>query len=140
MIAQEAAMTSAIDDEWWTTEIVCAHLKLSKRALWDLRAHPTKAFPVAIKPGGKINLFRAAEVRAWMSARARPGGRSEPQAATSLEVSLPTTEHLGPNIDEAGDRPVPLAVHEAAPAPEKMKRSPRTAPRHAKDARQLDLF
>jgi hypothetical protein len=101
MIALEAAMTSAIDDEWWTTAMVCAHLKLSKRALWDLRAHPTKAFPVAIKPGGKINLFRAAEVRAWMAARARPGGSSEPQAGASVEVSLPTTERFAPSISNA---------------------------------------
>jgi hypothetical protein len=133
-------MTSAIDDAWWTTELVCAHLKLSKRALWDLRAHPTKAFSVAIKPGGTINLFRAAEVRAWMAEMARPSGRSESQAVTPLEMSLPKTERLATSINNAEDQPAPLASPAAAPAPEKMKRSPRNAPRHAKDAGQLELF
>jgi predicted DNA-binding transcriptional regulator AlpA len=134
MIALEAAMTSAIDDEWWTTEMVCAHLKLSKRALWDLRAHPTKAFPVAIKPGGKINLFRAAEVRAWMETRARPGGISAPEEATPNVAPAQTTE---PEVAHA-DQPATVEISGSAPA--FAKRSPRTAPRHTKDERQLDLI
>jgi predicted DNA-binding transcriptional regulator AlpA len=83
-MALEAAMALATDDEWWTTDRVCAHLKLSKRALWDLRAHPTKAFPAAIKPGGKINLFRADDVRAWMAAHAQG-------SAMAVEPSLPSS-------------------------------------------------
>ncbi len=134
-------MTSAIDDEWWTTEMVCAHLKLSKRALWDLRAHPTKAFPVAIKPGGKINLFRAADVRAWLAARARLGGSSEPQAVASPDVSSSKPERFEALIGhEIGTQSAPIPSPSSAPAAEKLKRSPRTTPRHAKDARQLDLF
>ncbi len=127
-------MTSAIDDEWWTTEMVCAHLKLSKRALWDLRAHPAKAFPVAIKPGGKINLFRAAEVRAWMSARARPGGSSAPEEATPNAAPAETTEPAVAHADQ------PASVEVSACAPAFVKRQLRNAPRHTKDARQLDLF
>jgi predicted DNA-binding transcriptional regulator AlpA len=128
MIALEAAMTSAIDEEWWTTEMVCAHLKLSKRALWDLRAHPTKAFPVAIKPGGKINLFRAAEVRAWMAAGARPGG------ALPKLVPTQTTEPAVAHADQ------PAAAETSSSAPAVAKRQSRSASRSIKDARQLDLF
>ncbi len=127
-------MTSAIDDEWWTTEIVCAHLKLSKRALWDLRAHPTKAFPVAIKPGGKINLFRAADVRAWMAARARPGGSSEPEEATPNVAPAQTAEPAVAHADQ------PAAAETSSSAPAVAKRQSRRASRSIKDARQLDLF
>ncbi len=134
-------MTSAIDDEWWTTEMVCSHLKLSKRALWDLRAHPTKAFPVAIKPGGKINLFRAAEVRAWMEERARLGNGSALQAAELEEVPTSKSQCLASGSKHsAEDQCGPLTTPAAVPTPAKMKRSPRNALRHAKDARQLDLF
>jgi predicted DNA-binding transcriptional regulator AlpA len=134
MIAREAAMSSAIDDEWWTTEMVCAHLKLSKRALWDLRAHPTKAFPVAIKPGGKINLFRAAEVRAWMETRARPGSSAVPEHATPDVAPAQTTEPTVAHADQ------PAAAEKSASAPTLAKRQPRSASRSIQDARQLDLF
>jgi hypothetical protein len=134
MMMLEAAMTSAIDDEWWTTEMVCAHLKLSKRALWDLRAHPTKAFPVGIKPGGKINLFRAAEVRAWMAARARPGGSSAPEEATPNVAPAQTTEPRVAHADQ------PATVEKSASAPAFAKRQSRNGSRSIEDARQLDLF
>lgn len=64
-----APKLSPLDDEWWTTAMVCAYLKLGKRALWDIRCNPSKGFPMALKPGGKVNLFRALDVRAWLENR-----------------------------------------------------------------------
>lgn len=58
-----------LDDEWWTTAMVCSYLKLKRRALWDIRRDPDKAFPAAVKPGGKVNLFRAEDVRVWVAKR-----------------------------------------------------------------------
>lgn len=143
-MALEAAMAMATDEEWWTTDRVCAHLKLSKRALWDLRAHPTKAFPVAIKPGGKINLFRADEVRAWLAAR-RPANAAEPAAVNSEGVEAMEDTPSSTQM-EKGAKP------EAAQAPETgsemakivrseaVKPQPRKARPLAKNPLQLDLF
>jgi hypothetical protein len=36
-----------LDNEWWTTAMVCSYLKLKRRALWDIRRDPGKAFPAA---------------------------------------------------------------------------------------------
>jgi hypothetical protein len=89
---------------------------------------------VASKPGGKINLFRAAEVRAWMETRARPGGALPPSATMPNAASTQTTEPAVAHADQ------PATVEISGSAPAFAKRSPRTTPRHAKDARQLDLF
>jgi predicted DNA-binding transcriptional regulator AlpA len=74
-------MLNPINDEWWTLAMVCAYLKLGRRALWDIRRDETGQFPVPIKPGGKICLFCAEEVRRWALSR-RPGP-SAPAAAAA---------------------------------------------------------
>lgn len=137
-------MGLATDDEWWTTDRVCAHLKLSKRALWDLRVHPTKAFPAAIKPGGKINLFRADEVRAWLAAR-RPANAAElaPINSEVVEPTVQTPEQL-PVREIAKPEPAkaPATVSEPAKTVryETTKPEQRKARPVAKDPHQLDLF
>lgn len=137
-------MALATDDEWWTTDRVCAHLKLSKRALWDLRVHPTKAFPVAVKPGGKINLFRAEEVRAWLAAR-RPANAVE---------AMPINDHVVERTRQTSEQPPAKAITkpESAQAPatvgetatnvrsETLKPQPRKARPVTPDPLQLDLF
>ena len=44
-----------LDDEWWTTAMVCSYLKLKRRALWDIRRDPAKAFPAAVKRNRPID-------------------------------------------------------------------------------------
>jgi hypothetical protein len=75
------SMLNPINDEWWTLAMVCAYLKLGRRALWDIRRDETKQFPVPIKPGGKICLFCAEEVRGW--ALSRRAGPVAPAAAAT---------------------------------------------------------
>jgi predicted DNA-binding transcriptional regulator AlpA len=129
----------ATDDEWWTTDRVCAHLKLSKRALWDLRAHPTKAFPVAVKPGGKINLFRADEVRAWMAAHARGSAMAKPSLPSSPPpATSPVTEPSLTNASldfAAAARAQSARQHEAAAQPHNPAKKSK-----AYDTNQLTLF
>ncbi len=133
-------MAKPIDDEWWTTEMVCAHLKLSKRALWDIRNAPSKGFPLAIKPGGKVNLFRAADVRAWMAARAQVGVR----ALKAPPVVL-TLEHTAPAPTPEPAREVeaivpPEAEPQQSPVTEKTRSRKNATKRKAADLDQLSLF
>jgi len=111
--------------------MVCSYLKLKRRALWDIRRDPTKAFPAAVKPGGKVNLFRAEDVRIWVAKR-RP---------TALPAPSPVTP-------PAGAKPIvakPPAEVPAAPAPVVTTvvaiRKPVQRKRAAvSDERQLGLF
>ena len=116
-----------LDDEWWTTAMVCSYLKLKRRALWDIRRDPAKAFPAAVKPGGKVNLFRAEDVRVWVAKR-RPSHLPAPQPATIP----PTTQQMTPKKQQTM---VPVVVKlEPAKKPGQRKRAP------ASDERQLGLF
>jgi predicted DNA-binding transcriptional regulator AlpA len=117
-----------LDDEWWTTAMVCSYLKLKRRALWDIRRDAAKAFPSAIKPGGKVNLFRAEDVRLWVAKR-RPSclpsqqlGATRPPAKAEVVTKPP-----------------------AAPAPRTQTVAPIKKPAQRKrvtvsDERQLGLF
>lgn len=116
-----------LDDEWWTTAMVCSYLKLKRRALWDIRRDPLKAFPAAVKPGGKVNLFRAEDVRVWVAKR-RPSHLPAPQPATIPPTTQQTTPRKHPTT-------APVVVKlEPAKKPVQRKRAP------ASDERQLGLF
>ena len=120
-----------IDDEWWTTAMVCAHLKLGKRALWDIRRDPVKRFPEAIKPGGKVNLFRASDVRGWMDRRFAAASKSTDGLAAPEIVDTATPIALART-----DQPEPAHVADlAAPA-----RRRRKGVNGGIDVRQLELF
>lgn len=116
-----------LDDEWWTTAMVCSYLKLKRRALWDIRRDPAKAFPAAVKPGGKVNLFRAEDVRVWVTKR-RPSYLPAPQLTTAPPTPPPQVAKQQAKI--------PSIVAAPAPAikPVQRKRVP------AADERQLGLF
>lgn len=144
-------MSKPIDDEWWTTDMVCAHLKLSKRALWDIRNAPAKAFPLAIKPGGKVNLFRAADVRAWMAGRTQIGVRAAkalieaPPAQAPVIAPTPTTQPAKATVmtepatrDPEPPSPTPAPI-EASVAPAKKSRRRGKGQKEA-DPDQLPLF
>ena len=107
--------------------MVCSYLKLKRRALWDIRRDPTKAFPAAVKPGGKVNLFRAEDVRVWVAKR-RPSNLPPPQ----LAVAPPAKPHV---VAKPAVKVAPIVVtNEPASKPVQRKRAP------AQDERQLGLF
>lgn len=114
-----------LDDEWWTTAMVCSYLKLKRRALWDIRRDPEKAFPVAVKPGGKVNLFRAEDVRVWVAKR-RPSPLPSPQPAPPAKPQLVSK----PEVKVA---PILVVV-------EPSKKQPQRKRQMASDERQLGLF
>jgi hypothetical protein len=115
-----------LDDEWWTTAMVCNYLKLKRRALWDIRRDPAKAFPVAVKPGGKVNLFRAEDVRLWVAKR-RPS--SLPPPAVSRGPAKPVTMRK--------PEPIPVAIEVTLdPIKKPVQRKRQTF----SDERQLGLF
>lgn len=120
-----------IDDEWWTTAMVCAHLKLGKRALWDIRRDSVKRFPEAIKPGGKVNLFRASDVRGWMDRRFAAASKPTDGIAAPEIVDTATPITLA-----RANQPKPAHVADlAAPA-----RRRRKGVNGGIDVRQLELF
>ncbi len=116
-----------LDDEWWTTAMVCSYLKLKRRALWDIRRDPDKAFPAAVKPGGKVNLFRAEDVRVWVAKR-RPSHLPPPQPAVAPPVKLQVIAK--PEVKVA-----PIVVVATLP-----KRQPQRKRQQPSDERQLGLF
>ena len=52
-------------DEWWTTRMTCAFLKISRKTLWERRRDPTLNFPQPVQLGGTRNLYRASAIRDW---------------------------------------------------------------------------
>jgi hypothetical protein len=116
-----------LDDEWWTTAMVCSYLKLKRRALWDIRRDPGKAFPAAVKPGGKVNLFRAEDVRVWVAKR-RPSHLPPPQPMSAQ----PTKPQVAPKLEA---KVAPIAVT-SEPAKKPLQRKRATV----SDDRQLGLF
>lgn len=57
-------------DEWWTTQMVCAFLKVSRKTLWERRRNTALAFPRPVNLGGSRNVYRASAVRAWAESKA----------------------------------------------------------------------
>lgn len=121
-----------LDDEWWTTAMVCSYLKLKRRALWDIRRDPAKAFPSAVKPGGKVNLFRAEDVRVWVAKR-RPSQLPPPQPAQQQPALVPPAKPQV--VVTAQAKVVPIAVTVAPP-----KKQVQRKKQPVSDERQLGLF
>jgi predicted DNA-binding transcriptional regulator AlpA len=67
--AQPKAMiaTGWENDEWWTTAMVCAYLKLGRKAIWERTRNPKVGFPKPTHFGSCRHRWRAGEVRAWAS-------------------------------------------------------------------------
>jgi predicted DNA-binding transcriptional regulator AlpA len=53
------------NDEWWTTAMVCAYLKLGRKAIWERTRNPTIAFPQPTHFGSCRHRWRAGEVKVW---------------------------------------------------------------------------
>jgi len=54
-----------VSDEWWTTRMVCAFLKISRKTLWERRRNASLDFPRPVNLGGSRNVYRASAIRAW---------------------------------------------------------------------------
>lgn len=52
-------------EEWWTTKMVCAFLKISRKTLWERRRAKDLNFPQPKLMGGARNLYRASAIREW---------------------------------------------------------------------------
>lgn len=52
-------------DEWWTTRMTCAFLKISRKTLWERRKDQSLGFPQPVQLGGARNLYRASAIRSW---------------------------------------------------------------------------
>lgn len=61
-------------DEWWTTRMTCAFLKISRKTLWERRKDESLGFPQPVQLGGARNLYRASAVRNWAEAMAQEQG------------------------------------------------------------------
>lgn len=63
-------------DEWWTTRMTCAFLKISRKTLWERRRDQSLNFPEPVQLGGSRNLYRASAIRSWADkiAAAKEGG------------------------------------------------------------------
>ena len=57
------------NDEWWTTAMVCAYLKLGRKAIWERTRNPTIGFPQPTHFGSCRHRWRAGEVKAWAEMR-----------------------------------------------------------------------
>lgn len=57
-------------DEWWTTRMTCAFLKISRKTLWERRKDESLRFPQPVQLGGARNLYRASAIRRWADAMA----------------------------------------------------------------------
>jgi predicted DNA-binding transcriptional regulator AlpA len=53
------------NDEWWTTAMVCAYLKLGRKAIWERIRNPRISFPQPRHFGSARHRWRAGEVKAW---------------------------------------------------------------------------
>jgi predicted DNA-binding transcriptional regulator AlpA len=61
----EKAYDLALADEWWTLNMVCAYLKLGRKAVWERKRDPLIGFPKAVCHGSSRPRWRSQEVRAW---------------------------------------------------------------------------
>jgi predicted DNA-binding transcriptional regulator AlpA len=60
-----------LDDEWWTTAMVCGYLKLGRKAIWERQRDPRYNFPKTVHFGSMRQRWRSDEVRAWARERER---------------------------------------------------------------------
>jgi predicted DNA-binding transcriptional regulator AlpA len=58
-----------LEDEWWTTAMVCGYLKLGRKAIWERQRDPQSNFPKTFHFGSMRQRWRSEEVRAWARAR-----------------------------------------------------------------------
>jgi predicted DNA-binding transcriptional regulator AlpA len=58
-----------VDEEWWTLSMVCAYLKLGRKAVWERKRDPKLGFPQPVRLGSSRPRWRGPDVRAWAGAQ-----------------------------------------------------------------------
>ena len=53
------------EDEWWTTAMVCAYLKLGRKAIWERRKNPNLSFPKPVKFGNSHHRWKSEDIKQW---------------------------------------------------------------------------
>ena len=61
--------TGWVDDEWWTLAMVCAYLKLGRKAVWERKRDPKLGFPQPVCLGSSRPRWRGSDVRNWAGAQ-----------------------------------------------------------------------
>jgi predicted DNA-binding transcriptional regulator AlpA len=82
-ISQPKLLSGWENDEWWTTAMVCAYLKLGRKAIWERTRNPKIGFPKPTHFGSCRHRWQAGEVRAWAEGK-RPG--AEPDCQPIFEI------------------------------------------------------
>jgi predicted DNA-binding transcriptional regulator AlpA len=61
----ESASQAWVNDEWWTTAMVCAYLQLGRKAIWERQRDVRFQFPPAFHFGTMRHRWRYEDVKAW---------------------------------------------------------------------------
>jgi predicted DNA-binding transcriptional regulator AlpA len=61
----ESASQAWLNDEWWTTAMVCAYLQLGRKAIWERQRDVRFQFPPAFHFGTMRHRWRSEDVKAW---------------------------------------------------------------------------
>jgi predicted DNA-binding transcriptional regulator AlpA len=61
----ESASQAWLNNEWWTTAMVCAYLQLGRKAIWERQRDVRFQFPQAFHFGTMRHRWRSEEVKAW---------------------------------------------------------------------------
>ena len=69
LTSKDKAYALALADEWWTLSMVCAYLKVGRKAIWERKRDPHIAFPKSVCHGSSRPRWRSLEVRAWADQR-----------------------------------------------------------------------
>ena len=65
-IVQQAGGAAVwLNDEWWTTAMVCAYLQLGRKAIWERQRDVRFQFPPAFHFGTMRHRWRSEDVKAW---------------------------------------------------------------------------
>ena len=67
--AMVVTTTGWVDDEWWTLAMVCAYLKLGRKAVWERKRDPKLGFPQPVCLGSSRPRWRGHDVRSWADAQ-----------------------------------------------------------------------
>jgi predicted DNA-binding transcriptional regulator AlpA len=63
--SNDRLVSFSIADEWWTLSMVCAYLKVGRKAIWERKRDPNLGFPRPVCLGSNRPRWRSCEIRAW---------------------------------------------------------------------------
>ena len=75
--SHDKAHALALADEWWTLAMVCAFLKVGRKAIWERKRDPLIGFPKSVCHGSSRPRWRSCDVRHWADQRVTDLDRKE---------------------------------------------------------------